>query len=173
LESITLRRQKSKTTTAAGHIELDNSFNVVFEDLKIGFLEKEKPGYLMKIKTGEKGLSTMSTLPPINLILKGEKGKSDPYTLKPSDNKRKLFRENQTDEFILPSKYYIGPVKALQLLSNDQIDKWFIETIIIRDISQGQVHFLSFSSNKKLFLFCRIIPFRYINGLIKKMEQIV
>ncbi|CAF2515834.1 unnamed protein product [Rotaria sp. Silwood2] len=100
--------------------------------------EKEKPGYLIKLKTGEKGLSNMSTLPPINIILKGEKGKSEPYTLKSLDNKKILFQENQTDEFILSSKYYVGPIKSLQLSPNGEIDKWFIETIIIRDITQGQ-----------------------------------
>jgi len=103
-------------------------------------LEKEKPGYLMKLKTGEKGLSTMSTLPPINIILKGEQGKSEPYTLKSVDNKRKLFQENQTDEFLIPSQYYIGSIKSLQLSSNDQLDKWFIDNIIIRDITQGKVY---------------------------------
>ncbi len=97
----------------------------------------------MKIKTGEKGLSNMSTLPPINLILKGEKGKSEPYPLKLIDNKRKLFQENQTDEFLIPSKYYIGPIKNLQLSSNGQLDKWFIENIIIRDITQGKVYIYS------------------------------
>ncbi|CAF3483834.1 unnamed protein product [Rotaria sordida] len=100
--------------------------------------EKEKPGYLIKLKTGEKGLSNMSTLPSINIILKGDKGKSEPYTLKSLDNKRILFQENQTDEFLLSSKYYVGPIKSLQLLPNGEIDKWFIETIIIRDITQGQ-----------------------------------
>jgi len=94
----------------------------------------------MKIKTGEKGLSNISTLPPINMILKGEKGKSEPYTLKSIDNKKKLFQENQTDEFLIPSKYYIGPIKTLQLSSNSQLDKWFIENIIIRDITQGKVY---------------------------------
>ncbi len=93
----------------------------------------------MKIKTGEKGLSNMSTIPPINMVLKGEKGKSEPYTLKSSDSKRKLFQENQTDEFIIPSKYYIGAIKTLQLSSNGQFDKWFIENIIMRDIAQGKV----------------------------------
>ena len=127
----------------------------------------------MKIKTGDKGLSTMSILPPINLILKGEKEKSDPYTLKSLDDKRKLFRENQTDEFILSSKYYVGPIKALQLSSKDQIDKWFIETIIIRDIAQEQVKFFYLSFNEKFIFFYRITPFRYINGLIHKMELII
>jgi len=103
-------------------------------------LEKDKPGYLLKLQTGDKGLSNMSTLPSINIILKGEKGKSEPYVFKSSDNKRKLFQENQTDEFLLSSKYYVGPIKTLQLSANDQIDKWFIETIIIRDIIQGQVY---------------------------------
>jgi hypothetical protein len=82
----------------------------------------------------------MSTLPSINIILKGEKGKSEPYVFKSLDNKRKLFQENQIDEFLLSSKYYVGPIKTLQLSANDQIDKWFIETIIIRDIIQGQVY---------------------------------
>jgi hypothetical protein len=114
------------------------------------FLEKDKPGYLMKIKTGEKGLST---LPPINMILKGEKGKSEPYTLKSIDNKKKLFQENQIDEFLIPSKYYIGPIKTLQLSSNGQLDKWFIENIIIRDILQGKVYSFSFRSNRKSSIF--------------------
>jgi hypothetical protein len=122
-------------------------------------ITKEKPSYLLKLKTGEKGLST---IPSMNLILKGEKGKSDVYTLKSSDNKRKLFQENQTDEFLLPSKYYVGPIKALQLKTNDQIDKWFIETIIIRDISKGQVYFRLFFRFKFVDV-CRIIFFRYIN----------
>jgi hypothetical protein len=103
-------------------------------------LEKDKPGYLLKLQTGDKGLSNMSTLPSINIILKGEKGKSEPYVFKSLDNKRKLFQENQIDEFLLSSKYYVGPIKTLQLSANDQIDKWFIETIIIRDIIQGQVY---------------------------------
>lgn len=47
----------------------------------------------MKIKTGEKGLSNMSTIPPINMILKGEKGKSEPYTLKPIDSKKNYFKK--------------------------------------------------------------------------------
>jgi hypothetical protein len=103
----------------------------------------------MKIKTGEKGLST---IPSINLTLKGEKDKSEAYTLKSLDNQRKLFQENQTDEFIIPSKYYIGPIKSLQLSSNNQLDKWFIENIIMRDIDQGKVylHFLFFSSREVL-----------------------
>ncbi|CAF4848996.1 unnamed protein product, partial [Rotaria sp. Silwood1] len=105
--------------------------------------EKEKPGYLIKLKTGEKGLSNMSTLPPINIILKGEKGTSEPYTLKSLDNKRILFQENQTDEFLLSSKYYVGPIKSLQLSATGEIDKWFIETIIIRDITQGQDYIFS------------------------------
>ncbi|CAF4620540.1 unnamed protein product [Rotaria sp. Silwood1] len=105
--------------------------------------EKEKPRYLIKLKTGEKGLSNMSTLPPINIILKGEKGTSEPYTLKSLDNKRILFQENQTDEFLLSSKYYVGPIKSLQLSATGEIDKWFIETIIIRDITQGQDYIFS------------------------------
>jgi hypothetical protein len=104
----------------------------------------------MKIKTGEKGLSNMSTIPPITMVLKGEKGKSEPYALKSSDNKRKLFQENQTDEFIIPSKYYIGAIKTLQLSSNDQLDKWFIENIIMRDIAQGKVYTPSSSERSKL-----------------------
>jgi hypothetical protein len=96
----------------------------------------------MKIKTGEKGLTNMSTIPSINLILKGEKNKSEVYTLKSLDNQRKLFQENQTDEFIIPSKYYIGSIKSLQLSSNNQLDKWFIENIIMRDIDQGKVRSL-------------------------------
>ena len=103
-------------------------------------IEKEKPGYLMKIKTGDKGLSNISTLPSINLILNGAKGKSEPYVLKSLENKRKLFQGNQTDEFLLSSKYYVGPIKNLQLSSNDRIDQWFIETIIVRDMIQGQVY---------------------------------
>ncbi|CAF4308640.1 unnamed protein product, partial [Adineta steineri] len=67
-----------------------------------------------------------------------EKGKSEPYILKSLDNKRKLFQNNQTDEFLLPSKYYVGPIKTLQISSNGEIEPWFIETIIIRDIAHGQ-----------------------------------
>lgn len=99
----------------------------------------------MKIKTGEKGLSTF---PLINIILSGDQGKSDPYVLQSNDNKNKPFQENQTDEFLIPSKYYIGPIKTLQLSSNDQVDKWFIENIIIRDITQGKVDTYSFSFKK-------------------------
>ncbi|CAF4483536.1 unnamed protein product [Rotaria socialis] len=100
--------------------------------------EKEKPGYLLKLKTGEKGLSNMSTLPSINIILRGEKRKSEPYKLTPLDDKRILFQDNHTDEFLLSSKYYVGPIKTLEISSSDEIDQWFIETIIIRDIIQEQ-----------------------------------
>ena len=94
----------------------------------------------MKIKTGEKGLANSSTTPSITLTLKGEKNQSEPYTLKSLDNQRKLFQENQTDEFIIPSKYYVGPIKNLQLSLNNPLDKWFIENIVMRDIAQGKVH---------------------------------
>ena len=117
---------------------------------KFLLVEKDKPAYLMKIKTGEKGLSDMSTSPSLNLILKGEKEKSQPYTLKSSDNQRKLFKENQTDEFVIPSKYYIGPIKTLQLSSNDPVEKWFIDNIIIRDVAQGKARLLILFSSKKL-----------------------
>ena len=81
----------------------------------------------------------MSVLPPINIILTSENGKSEPYTFKSLDNNRILFQENQIDEFLLSSNYYVGPIKSLELRSEEQITKWFIETIIIRDITQGQV----------------------------------
>ena len=72
--------------------------------------------------------------------LKGEHGKSDAFTLNPSDNKRKLFRENHTDEFVLPSTFYVGSLQSLKLSTNERIDEWFVETIIIRDMKQKQVH---------------------------------
>ncbi|CAF3598448.1 unnamed protein product [Adineta steineri] len=101
--------------------------------------KNDKPSYLLKLKTGDKGLSDSSTTSSsINIILRGEKGKSEPYILKSLDNKRNLFQNNQTDEFLLPSKYYVGPVKTLQISSNGEIQPWFIETIIIRDIAHGQ-----------------------------------
>ncbi|UJR28700.1 hypothetical protein I4U23_009929 [Adineta vaga] len=103
--------------------------------------DKDKPSYFLKIKTGDKGLGNMSKLPSITISLKGERGKSEPYTLKSLDDKRKLFRDNQIDEFVLSSKYYVGSLQALKLATNDSIDKWFIETIIIRDIKQGQDYF--------------------------------
>lgn len=90
----------------------------------------------MKIKTGESGLANA---PSIKLILQGEKGKSNPYPIQSSDKKRTLFRENQTDELTIPPEYYVGPVKALQLSTDGPIEPWFLETIIIRDIAQGQV----------------------------------
>ena len=101
--------------------------------------DKDKPGYIMRIKTGEKGLSNQSTLPSIHAIFQGEKGKSDAYILKQSDNQRKLFQTNQTDEFIIPSKYNIGSIKNLEMSSDGPLDQWFIENIVIRDIAQGKV----------------------------------
>jgi len=95
----------------------------------------------MKIKTGEKGLSNNSTSPSIKVLLNGDKNKTESYILKPSDTKRKPFQENQTDEFVIPSKNYVGPIKNLQLSSDDQTDPWFIENIIMRDIAQGKVRF--------------------------------
>lgn len=93
----------------------------------------------MKIKTGEKGLSNSSTTPSIKVLLNGDKTKNEPYTLKPLDMKRKLFQENQTDEFVIPSKYYVGPIKNLELSSDNPMDPLFIENIIVRDIAQGKV----------------------------------
>lgn len=101
--------------------------------------DKDKPGYIMRIKTGEKGLSTESTLPSITTIFQGEKGKSDAYVLKQLENQRKLFQANQTDEFVIPSKHYIGSIKTLDMSSDAPINQWFIENIIIRDIAQGKV----------------------------------
>ncbi|CAF5063176.1 unnamed protein product, partial [Rotaria magnacalcarata] len=65
-----------------------------------------------------------------------------PYKLTPFDDKRILFQDNHTDEFLLSSKYYVGPIKTLEISSSDEIDQWFIETIIIRDIIQEQVDFI-------------------------------
>lgn len=119
------------------------------------FQDQEKPGYLLKLKTGEKGLSNVSTASSISIILKGEKGKSEAYKLTSADDKKILFRENETDEFLLSSKYYVGPIKTLQISSNGEINKWFIETAIIRDITQGQVCFrlIIFYNNLMLLFF--------------------
>ena len=93
----------------------------------------------MKIKTGEKGLAGAAHLPVINLILQGEKNKSDPYTLSTSNKKRTPFRENQTDEFVIPSEYHVGPIKSLKLTAENANEPWFIENLIVRDMQNGQV----------------------------------
>ena len=85
----------------------------------------------------------MATQPSIRLTLKGDQGKSAPYTFSSPDNKRPLFRENQADEFVLPSKYYVGPIRNISVSTEGPIDKWFVETVSIRDIKTGQVQRLS------------------------------
>ena len=85
----------------------------------------------------------MATPPSIRLTLKGDQGKSAPYTFSSSDSKRQLFRENQADDFVLPSKFYVGAIRNISLSSDDPIDKWFVESMSIRDIKTGQVQRLS------------------------------
>ncbi|CAF1168462.1 unnamed protein product [Adineta ricciae] len=103
--------------------------------------KEDKPSYFLKLKTGDKGLANMSKIPAIMISLKGEHGKSDAFTLNSSDNKRKLFRENHTDEFVLPSTFYVGSLQSLKLSTNEHINEWFVETIIIRDMKQKQDYF--------------------------------
>ena len=106
-----------------------------------GSAEKTKPSYLVKIKTGEKGLDPTATPPAINLVLQGEKNKSNPYTLPTSDKNRNSFRSNQTDEFVIPSEYHVGSIKSLTLTADNTNEPLFIENIIVRDIRNGQVRF--------------------------------
>lgn len=98
-----------------------------------------KASYLLKIKTGEKGLSDTKNVPTISVVLQGDKNKSNPYNLQPTDKKRILFRENQTDEFLIPPEYHVGSVKSVTLTTNTSTDPWFVENMIVRDIERGQV----------------------------------
>ena len=93
----------------------------------------------MRIKTGEKGLLNQSALPSLNVIFQDEKGKSEAYPLKSSNNQRALFQPNQTDEFVISSKYHVGPIKNLQIFSTTPLDPWFIDNIVVRDVAQGKV----------------------------------
>ena len=113
--------------------------NLGQQDTKEKEKDKDKPAYIMRIKTGEKGLSNQSAAPSMNVIFQGEKGKSEAYPLKSANNQRTLFQANQTDEFVIPSKYHVGPIKNLQMSSTAPLDPLFIDNIVVRDVAQGKV----------------------------------
>lgn len=119
-------------------------------DFSLDSTDKTKPSYLLKIKTGEKGLAETATRPAVSLVFQNEKNKSNPHILQTSDKKRTYFRENQTDEFVIPSEFHVEPMKSLTLNVENLTEPWFIENLIVRDIQNGQVCCFFFSIKKMM-----------------------